>query len=150
MNKWRATALVAALVVLIGGVWAQDKAPLALKQTIPVSGLAKEGDFDHLAVDVQGNRLFLMGEDNSVVEIFDLGAGKQIHHAERSGHHSSRSQRKVKIVSEIERCNIVDGQLHSETTSVNQEQRPDARIAGGFPESAAPAWLTELASRSQV
>ena len=79
MNKFRATTLVTAVFVLIVAVWAQNKAPLVLKQTIPVPGLTKEGDFDHFAVDLQGNRLFLMGEDNSVVEIFDLGAGKLIH-----------------------------------------------------------------------
>ena len=67
------------LLVLIAGVWAQKKAPLALKQTIPVSGITKEGDFDHLAVDVQGNRLFLMGEDNSVVKVVDLATGKMVH-----------------------------------------------------------------------
>jgi DNA-binding beta-propeller fold protein YncE len=79
VNKLRATTLVTAIFVLIVGVWAQNKAPLVLKQTIPVSGITKEGDFDHFAVDVQGNRLFIMGEDNSVVEIIDLGAGKLIH-----------------------------------------------------------------------
>src|SRR5258708_23223633 len=78
-NKSRLTALVTALLVFIVGVRAQNKAPVALKQTIPVPGITKEGDFDHLTVDVQGNRLFIMGEDNSVVEIIDLGAGKLIH-----------------------------------------------------------------------
>jgi DNA-binding beta-propeller fold protein YncE len=79
VNKLRVITLVTALLILIVGVRAQDKAPLALKQTIPVSGLTKEGDFDHFAVDLVGQRLFLTGEDNSVVEIFDLAAGKQIH-----------------------------------------------------------------------
>jgi DNA-binding beta-propeller fold protein YncE len=79
VNKLRATILVTAVLILIGGLWAQNKAPLALKQTIPVPGITKEGDFDHLAVDVQGNRLFIMGEDNSVVEIIDLGTNKLIH-----------------------------------------------------------------------
>src|SRR5258706_2820971 len=79
VNKLRTTTLVTAILVLIVAAWAQNKAPLALKETIPVPGITKEGDFDHLAVDVQGNRLFIMGEDNSVVEIIDLGAGKLIH-----------------------------------------------------------------------
>jgi DNA-binding beta-propeller fold protein YncE len=71
--------MVTVVLVLIGGLWAQNKAPLALKQTIAVPGIDKEGDFDHFAIDLQGHRLFLAGEDNSVVEIFDLGAGKLIH-----------------------------------------------------------------------
>jgi len=79
VNKWRVTALVTALLILIIGVWAQNKAPLVLKQTIPVPGLTKEGDFDHLTMDLQGQRLFVAGEDNSVVEILDLGAGKLVH-----------------------------------------------------------------------
>jgi len=79
VNKFKANILVTAVFVLIGGLGAQNKEPLALKQTIPISGITKEGDFDHFGVDVPGNRLFLMGEDNSVVEIFDLGAGKLVH-----------------------------------------------------------------------
>jgi DNA-binding beta-propeller fold protein YncE len=79
VTKLRATILVTAVFILIGGLWAQNKSPLALKQTIPVPGITKEGDFDHLVVDVQGNRLFIMGEDNSVVKIIDLAAGKLIH-----------------------------------------------------------------------
>ncbi len=79
MNKLKATTLVTALLFLIVGVWAQNKSPLALRQTIPVPGLNKEGDFDHLTMDLQGQRLFVAGEDNSVVEILDLGAGKLVH-----------------------------------------------------------------------
>jgi DNA-binding beta-propeller fold protein YncE len=79
VNKLRATTLVTAVLVLMSGLWAQNKAPLALKQTISVSGLTKEGDFDHFAIDLQGHRLFLAGEDNSVVEILDFGAGKLVH-----------------------------------------------------------------------
>jgi DNA-binding beta-propeller fold protein YncE len=79
VNKLKAITFMTALLILIAGLWAQKKAPLALKQTIPVSGITKEGDFDHLAVDVQGNRLFLMGEDNSVVKVVDLATGKMVH-----------------------------------------------------------------------
>lgn len=79
MNKLRATILVTVILIIMVGARAQNKSPLALKQTIPVPGLTKEGDFDHFAIDLQGHRLFLAGEDNSVVEIFDLGAGKLIH-----------------------------------------------------------------------
>jgi len=79
VNKLKATIVVAALLFMIIGVWAQNKSPLVLKQTIPVPGLDKEGDFDHLILDLPGQRLFLAGEDNSVVEILDLGAGKLLH-----------------------------------------------------------------------
>ena len=79
MNKLRATTLAAALLIFAVCTWAQNKAPLELRQTIPVPGLTKEGDFDHLAIDLEGNRLFIMGEDHSVVEVIDLGAGKLVH-----------------------------------------------------------------------
>jgi DNA-binding beta-propeller fold protein YncE len=79
VNKLKAATLVTALLIFIVGVWAQNKSPLALKQTIPVPGLTKEGDFDHLTMDLQGQRLFVAGEDNSVVEILDLAAGKLVH-----------------------------------------------------------------------
>src|ERR1700680_2274120 len=55
-----------------------NKAPLKLVQSIPLPGL-KDGDFDHFAVDVEGNRLFLTAEENSKVEIFDLNTNKLIH-----------------------------------------------------------------------
>jgi DNA-binding beta-propeller fold protein YncE len=79
VNKLKAATLVTALLIFIVGVWAQTKAPLVLKQTIPVPGIVKEGDFDHFAIDLQGHRLFIAGEDNSVVKILDFEAGKLIH-----------------------------------------------------------------------
>src|ERR1700738_5462389 len=52
--------------------------PLKLIQTIPLPGL-KDGDFDHFAVDLPGQRLFLTAEMNAAVEVFDLGTNKLIH-----------------------------------------------------------------------
>jgi DNA-binding beta-propeller fold protein YncE len=47
-------------------------------QTIPLPDL-KAGDFDHFAVDLAGNRLFLTGEANNVVLVLDIKANKLIH-----------------------------------------------------------------------
>jgi DNA-binding beta-propeller fold protein YncE len=47
-------------------------------QTIPLPDL-KEGDFDHFAVDVAGNRLFLTAEANNAVVVIDLATSKLIH-----------------------------------------------------------------------
>jgi DNA-binding beta-propeller fold protein YncE len=52
--------------------------PLKLIQTIPLPGL-KDGDFDHFAVDLPGQRLFLAAEDNSAVEVIDLRTNKLVH-----------------------------------------------------------------------
>src|ERR1700730_5132869 len=60
------------------GVRAQEKAPLELLQKIPMPGL-KDGDFDHFAVDLQGQRLLLTAETNAAVEVFDLRTNKLVH-----------------------------------------------------------------------
>jgi len=36
------------------------------------------GDFDHFAVDLEGNRLFLAAEDHGTLEVFDLHTGKHL------------------------------------------------------------------------
>ena len=56
--------------------YAQDKPPLKLVATTPLPGFT--GDFDHFAVDLKGQRLFLTAEDHKTVEVFDLD-GKHIH-----------------------------------------------------------------------
>ena len=56
---------------------AQQKAPLKLMMTTPLPGFS--GDFDHLAADLKGNRLFLAAEDHKTVEVFDLRSGKSLH-----------------------------------------------------------------------
>ena len=56
---------------------AQDKQPLKLVATTPLPGFS--GDFDHFAVDLKGNRLFLAAEDHKTVEVFDLKTGKPLH-----------------------------------------------------------------------
>jgi DNA-binding beta-propeller fold protein YncE len=56
---------------------AQEKSPLKLITTIPLPGFS--GDFDHFAVDLKGNRLFLAAEDHKTVEVFDLKSGKSQH-----------------------------------------------------------------------
>jgi DNA-binding beta-propeller fold protein YncE len=46
--------------------------------TIPLPGL-HDGDFDHFAPDVDGHRLFLTGEENEKVLIFDTSTNKLVH-----------------------------------------------------------------------
>ena len=57
---------------------AQDKTPLKLVATIPLPGL-KDGDFDHFAVDLDGHRLFLTGEENDKLEVLDTKSNQRIH-----------------------------------------------------------------------
>jgi DNA-binding beta-propeller fold protein YncE len=76
--KLRTTTLFILFALLTIGVRAQQNAPLLLLQKIPIPGL-KDGDFDHFAVDLQGQRLFLTAEMNKAVEVFDLRTNKLIH-----------------------------------------------------------------------
>jgi DNA-binding beta-propeller fold protein YncE len=77
-------AVVVALLLLLGvSAKAQDGAPLKLAHTIPLPGL-KDGDFDHFAPDVEGHRLFLTGEENDKVLVFDTSTNKLIHTIEES------------------------------------------------------------------
>lgn len=53
------------------------KAPLRLVQAIPLPSV--EGYFDHMAVDIKGQRLFVPGEHQRTIEVVDLRTGKDIH-----------------------------------------------------------------------
>jgi len=77
-------AVFVALLLLLGvTAKAQEGAPLKLAHTIPLPGL-KDGDFDHFALDVDGHRLFLTGEENDKVLVFDTTTNKLIHTIEES------------------------------------------------------------------
>jgi DNA-binding beta-propeller fold protein YncE len=70
--------LIAVNIILFAVAAAgQTRPPLRLLQTIPLPDL-KGGDFDHFAVDLSGNRLFLTAEDNNAVEVFDIRANTLI------------------------------------------------------------------------
>ncbi len=52
--------------------------PLRLEQTIPLPGI--QGRIDHLALDVQGQRLFVAALGNDSVEILDLARKRTFSH----------------------------------------------------------------------
>ena len=78
MKRFLVSFVAAITVFFAVGASAQTKPPLKLVQTIPLPDL-KEGDFDHFAVDIAGNRLFLTGEANNAVYVMDIRANKLIH-----------------------------------------------------------------------
>src|SRR5260370_39867066 len=57
---------------------AQEPVPLKLVAAIPLPGL-QDGDFDHVAPDVDGHRLFLTGEENGKVLVLDRSTNNLIH-----------------------------------------------------------------------
>ena len=68
-----------ALVIGLGiSANAQEHMPLKLVATIPLPGL-HDGDFVHFAPDVDGQRLFLTGEENEKVLVFDTSTNRLIH-----------------------------------------------------------------------
>ena len=72
-------ALVAALVVGAPALCPADAAAAETLRFLGRTELASyEGDFDHLAADVKGNRLFLAGEDGGTLEVFDLRTGAHL------------------------------------------------------------------------
>jgi len=78
MNRFLASVVAAIIVFFAVKATAQSKPPLRLLQTIPLPDL-KAGDFDHFAVDLAGNRLFLTGEANNSVLVLDIRTNKLIH-----------------------------------------------------------------------
>ena len=94
MNKTKILILAGALVAVPMTVSAQEKEtasdsehkaaatsqkpPVKLVHTIPLPDL-KEGDFDHLSIDLEGKRLFVTAEENGKVEVFDTDSNKLLH-----------------------------------------------------------------------
>jgi DNA-binding beta-propeller fold protein YncE len=78
MKRFLASLIAANVIFFAVAVSAQTKPPLRLLQTIPLPDL-KGGDFNHFAVDLSGNRLFLTAEANNAVEVFDTRANQLIH-----------------------------------------------------------------------
>ncbi|PYU21037.1 MAG: hypothetical protein DMG30_18930 [Acidobacteria bacterium] len=78
MKRYFSLLAAASVIFCVAFVLAQQKPPLRYLQSIPLPDL-KAGDFDHFAIDLSGSRLFLTGEANNVVEVFDLKANKLIH-----------------------------------------------------------------------
>ena len=76
MNKLK-LFLMAAFLLSVQLVAAQTAAPLKLaaKYEMPAS---VKGRFDHLGIDITGNRLFVVAEEAQQVLVFDLATGKFI------------------------------------------------------------------------
>ena len=77
--------ILGSIVLLVGiaQTRAKDNPPLKLAETIALPGL-KDGDFAHFALDLEGHRLFLTGEENDKVLVFDTSTNKLIHTIEES------------------------------------------------------------------
>src|SRR6266699_4455642 len=74
-----ANTILLALAVMFSVLNASGAQPTPLKlvQTVSLAGV--KGRFDHFAVDVKGQRLFVAALGNNTVEVIDLAAGKRAH-----------------------------------------------------------------------
>jgi hypothetical protein len=69
-------AFCIALVLLPSFANSQTTAPLKLSARIPLANV--NGRMDHMAVDVNGQRLFATAYDNNTLEVVDLRTNKQV------------------------------------------------------------------------
>jgi DNA-binding beta-propeller fold protein YncE len=76
MNKLK-LFLTATFLISVQVVAAQTAAPLKLAAKYDMPAAVK-GRFDHLGIDIGGNRLFVVGEEAQQVLVFDLSTGKFI------------------------------------------------------------------------
>ena len=72
-----ATLMLLMLIILASRVDAQEGTMLQPVRTIPLPDV--EGRIDHLAVDLQGQRLFVAALGNNTLEVLDLTAGTRLH-----------------------------------------------------------------------
>jgi DNA-binding beta-propeller fold protein YncE len=97
-----AAAVAVTLTLPVTSAAADSAAPLRLMKTIDLPGI--DGDFDHFAVDLKGNRLFLAAEEHHTVEVFDLQSGKTLHSID-----GLDTPHSILYVPEVNRIFIVDG-----------------------------------------
>jgi DNA-binding beta-propeller fold protein YncE len=71
-----ASVIVATLINIQTQTDAAQVASLQLVQTIPLPGV--NGKFDHLAVDLSGNRMFIAAKMNNTLEVVDLQNGRRL------------------------------------------------------------------------
>jgi DNA-binding beta-propeller fold protein YncE len=73
------SVFVAAILTLAWNPPAQAQAATPMKQIQSIPLPKVEGYFDHMAVDIKGQRLFVTGEHQRTLEVIDLRAGQVIH-----------------------------------------------------------------------
>src|SRR5258708_32961423 len=116
-------AAVVALLLLLGvSAKAQDGAPLKLAHTIPLPGL-KDGDFDHFAPDVEGHRLFLTGEENDKVLVFDTSTNKLIHTIDES-----KAPHAILYRSDLKKLFVVEGDASAVKVYDGDSYKPVSEI----------------------
>jgi len=115
-----AISSISLFAVLIGRgepALGQDKAPLELSRTIALEGI--QGRFDHLAVDVKGNRVFMAASGSNAVLVVDFAQGKVLRRldgqAEPQGVVYLADQNRIAVANGKDgSCRVYDGEGYKE------------------------------------
>jgi DNA-binding beta-propeller fold protein YncE len=128
-----ATALIAFLILSPGALHAADMAPLVQIGSTPLPEVTG-GDFDHFAVDLRHNRLYVAAEVYASIEVFDLKTGKHL----LSARGVVKSPRKIVFLEDQNQllvadagnasCEFLDGTNLHLIKSVALDPGPDAGV----------------------
>ncbi len=115
--------------------------PLQLLGRTPV--LDYEGDFDHLAADLEGHRLFVAGEDKGTLEVFDLRTGAHLKTVPGLGtphalHYLPRTKRLIVTNSGDAMSAVLEGKTLRRVATVRLAPGADAM---GYDASVDHAWI---------
>ena len=120
-TRWLLAAVALAMALAAPPAQAEGTAPLRLLGRTAVPGF--EGDFDHFGVDLQGRRLFLAGEEQGTLEVFDLISGKHLRTVKGLGephavHYQAASGRIVVSNSGAGGSQVLDGKTYAVLSSL--------------------------------
>lgn len=107
---------------------AAEEPPLERVRTIPMPGI--KGRIDHMAVDVEGSRLFVAALGNNTLEVLDLKRGVGLHtiaglHEPQGIAFLPRSDRIVVASAGDGSCRFFDGQSYRPIASVDCKEDAD-------------------------
>jgi hypothetical protein len=144
--KTRIAAITFVIALCTGGLFAANTAsaagePLRLLGRTDVPNF--EGDFDHFAADVKGNRLFLAGEEQGTLEVFDLKTGKHLSTVKgfeepHAIHYMPQKNRLIVTDSGDSMTKVVDGKTYAIVGII--KLTPGADVLGYDP-SAGRVWI---------
>jgi len=102
-----------------------------------------QGDFDHLAADVRGERLFVAGEDGGTLEVFDLRSGTHLKsvaglQAPHAIHYMPATNRLLVTDSGKGMTKLIDGKTYRTIGTVKLTPGADAM---GYDPSTRHAWV---------
>lgn len=127
----RALGVICILILLTTLSVAQNAVPLSLTQSIALPDV--QGDFDHMAIDVKGRRLFVPAEQQRALEVIDIPEGKLVHtitglegNPRKVVYVSESNQIWVDLGNEV--CKAFSGESYAElkTIKLNPDSPPEA------------------------